>query len=45
MAKRGDEFIIILDVDAVVSCEELALVRETASPLEAMAPEVERRAS
>lgn len=28
MGKRGDEFIIILDVDAVFSSEELALVRD-----------------
>ena len=30
MGKRGDEFIIILDVNAVFSSEELALVRDTA---------------
>jgi purine-binding chemotaxis protein CheW len=30
MGKRGDDFIIILDVNAVFSSEELALVREAA---------------
>ena len=30
MGKRGDEFIIILDVNAVFSSEELALVRDAA---------------
>ena len=30
MGRRGDEFIIILDVNAVFSSEELALVREMA---------------
>ncbi len=29
MGKRGDDFIIILDVDAVFSSEEIALVSET----------------
>jgi purine-binding chemotaxis protein CheW len=29
MGKRGDDFIIILDVNAVFSSEELALVKNT----------------
>jgi len=36
MGKRGDDFIIILDVNAVFSSEELALVRD-ATPREALA--------
>jgi purine-binding chemotaxis protein CheW len=36
MGKRGDDFIIILDVNAVFSCEELAavedMVQKTAEP-------------
>jgi hypothetical protein len=32
MGKRGDDFIIILDVDAVFSAEELAVVSEASSP-------------
>ena len=36
MGKRGDDFIIILDVNAVFSSEELALVRD-AAPREAFA--------
>ena len=31
MGKRGDDFIIILDVNAVFSCEELALVGEASN--------------
>ena len=31
MGKRGDDFIIILDVNAVFSCEELALVGEAST--------------
>jgi hypothetical protein len=31
MGKRGDEFIIILDVNRVFSSEELALAGETAA--------------
>jgi purine-binding chemotaxis protein CheW len=34
MGKRGEDFIIILDVNAVFSTEELALVREIANPME-----------
>jgi purine-binding chemotaxis protein CheW len=34
MGKRGEDFIIILDVNAVFSTEELALVREIADPQE-----------
>src|SRR6185437_476466 len=32
MGKRGDDFIIILDVNAVFSSEELAVVSETSTP-------------
>jgi hypothetical protein len=32
MGKRGDDFIIILDVNAVFSSEELAVVGEASSP-------------
>ena len=32
MGKRGDDFIIILDVNAVFSSEELAVVSEASSP-------------
>ena len=32
MGKRGDDFIIILDVNAVFSTDELALVKEIAPP-------------
>jgi purine-binding chemotaxis protein CheW len=31
MGKRGDDFIIILDVNAVFSAQELALVKESSS--------------
>ena len=34
MGKRGDDFIIILDVNAVFSSEELALVRNVAPQAE-----------
>jgi purine-binding chemotaxis protein CheW len=34
MGKRGDDFIIILDVNAVFSSEELAMVRDTAPQAE-----------
>jgi len=33
MGKRGDEFIIILDVNSVFSSQELALVRDVAPPV------------
>jgi purine-binding chemotaxis protein CheW len=32
MGRRGDDFIIILDVDAVFASEELALVEKAAQP-------------
>jgi purine-binding chemotaxis protein CheW len=34
MGKRGDDFIIILDVNKVFSSEELALVGDATEPLE-----------
>jgi len=37
MGKRGDEFIIILDVNAVFSSEEAALVSQASSPADAPA--------
>jgi hypothetical protein len=38
MGKRGDDFIIILDVNAVFSSEELALVRDSAPEAEEPVP-------
>lgn len=37
MGKRGDEFIIMLDVNAVFSAEDAALIRD-AAPLETLVP-------
>jgi len=37
MGRRGDDFIIILDIDAVFSSEEIALARESAEAVESRA--------
>jgi purine-binding chemotaxis protein CheW len=38
MGKRGDDFVIILDINAVFSSEELALVRDTAPQADEAVP-------